>query len=275
MSISPARRSLEQRARLVFVEKELEPREVPLERGRDPWEQVGSDRRDQRQPHLPGERITLGPRDLDDGIRLLQHASRTLDHFRAGRRQRHALGLPLDECHAQVTLELADLGGERRLADGAALGRPAEMPLVGQRHEVAEVAEIHVSMLPSTIDNVYRTIKTIHWMYRRLTPRILPIESLDQEISMLGIGQKFPAYTLTGVVSNDLDKGFKPFTQDSDVGKWKVFFFWPKDFTFVCPTEIAAFGRIRSSSATGTRSSTASVSTPSSCTSPGARATKI
>jgi peroxiredoxin (alkyl hydroperoxide reductase subunit C) len=73
---------------------------------------------------------------------------------------------------------------------------------------------------------------------------MLRIESPILEISMLGIGQKFPAYALTGVVSNDLDKGFKPFTQDSDSGKWKVFFFWPKDFTFVCPTEIAAFGRI-------------------------------
>ena len=64
------------------------------------------------------------------------------------------------------------------------------------------------------------------------------------EIDMLGLGQKFPNYALTGVVSNDLDKGFKPFTQDADAGKWKVFFFWPKDFTFVCPTEIAAFGKL-------------------------------
>ena len=61
---------------------------------------------------------------------------------------------------------------------------------------------------------------------------------------MIGIGQKFPAYSLTGVVSNDIDKGFKEFNEDSDQGKWKVFFFWPKDFTFVCPTEIAAFGRL-------------------------------
>jgi peroxiredoxin (alkyl hydroperoxide reductase subunit C) len=27
-------------------------------------------------------------------------------------------------------------------------------------------------------------------------------------------------------------------------GKWRVVFFWPKDFTFVCPTEIAEFGRL-------------------------------
>ena len=61
---------------------------------------------------------------------------------------------------------------------------------------------------------------------------------------MLGIGQKFPQYSLTGVVSNDLANVFKPFTNDSFKGKWQVVFFWPKDFTFVCPTEIAAFGKL-------------------------------
>src|SRR5687767_13498248 len=61
---------------------------------------------------------------------------------------------------------------------------------------------------------------------------------------MMGIGQKFPAFNLTGVVSNDMANAFKPFDQHSFEGKWKVVFFWPKDFTFVCPTEIAAFGKL-------------------------------
>src|SRR6187399_527536 len=61
---------------------------------------------------------------------------------------------------------------------------------------------------------------------------------------MLGIGQKFPQYSLTGVVSNDQAKAFQPFDQDTHKGKWRVFFFWPKDFTFVCPTEIAEFGKL-------------------------------
>jgi peroxiredoxin (alkyl hydroperoxide reductase subunit C) len=61
---------------------------------------------------------------------------------------------------------------------------------------------------------------------------------------MLGIGQKFPAYNLTGVVTNDVKTGFQPFANASFKGKWQVVFFWPKDFTFVCPTEIAAFGRL-------------------------------
>src|SRR3984957_5700184 len=61
---------------------------------------------------------------------------------------------------------------------------------------------------------------------------------------MSGIGQRFPEFSLTGVVSNDIEKAFQPFTQGSFAGKWKIVFFWPKDFTFVCPTEIAAFGKL-------------------------------
>src|SRR5215212_691160 len=60
---------------------------------------------------------------------------------------------------------------------------------------------------------------------------------------MLGIGEKFPTFNLTATVSTDLKNAFEPITEKSYEGKWKVYFFWPKDFTFVCPTEIAAFGK--------------------------------
>lgn len=61
---------------------------------------------------------------------------------------------------------------------------------------------------------------------------------------MLTIGQRFPQFALTGVVTNDLNSAFQPLTEHSFPNKWLVVFFWPKDFTFVCPTEIAAFGRL-------------------------------
>jgi lipoyl-dependent peroxiredoxin subunit C len=61
---------------------------------------------------------------------------------------------------------------------------------------------------------------------------------------MLTVGDKFPAFNLKAVVSTDPNTAFTDVTQESDAGKWKVVFFWPKDFTFVCPTEIAAFGRL-------------------------------
>jgi peroxiredoxin (alkyl hydroperoxide reductase subunit C) len=37
---------------------------------------------------------------------------------------------------------------------------------------------------------------------------------------------------------------FTTIDSKSYAGKWRVVFFWPKDFTFICPTEIAEFGRL-------------------------------
>jgi alkyl hydroperoxide reductase subunit AhpC len=61
---------------------------------------------------------------------------------------------------------------------------------------------------------------------------------------MLTIGDRLPAFDLNAVVSIDPDKAFQRINNDTNPGKWKVLFFWPKDFTFVCPTEIAAFGKL-------------------------------
>jgi alkyl hydroperoxide reductase subunit AhpC len=58
---------------------------------------------------------------------------------------------------------------------------------------------------------------------------------------MLTIGNKFPEFKLTGVVSSDQATAFKEITNTTYKGKWLVVFAWPKDFTFVCPTELAAF----------------------------------
>lgn len=61
---------------------------------------------------------------------------------------------------------------------------------------------------------------------------------------MLGVGQPFPAFSVPATVSLEKGKEFATITNEDYKGKWKVFFFWPKDFTFVCPTEIAAFGKL-------------------------------
>src|SRR5688572_1218016 len=60
---------------------------------------------------------------------------------------------------------------------------------------------------------------------------------------MRTIGDTFPEFKLTSVVSVDPGHEFQELTNDSHPGKWKVVFFWPMDFTFICPTEIAAFGK--------------------------------
>src|SRR3954463_6515657 len=60
---------------------------------------------------------------------------------------------------------------------------------------------------------------------------------------MLTVGDKFPSFDLKAVVSLERDKEFRQVRSQDFPGRWKVVFFWPKDFPFVCPTEIAEFGR--------------------------------
>ena len=67
---------------------------------------------------------------------------------------------------------------------------------------------------------------------------------------MLGVGDKIPSFKVQGVKPgfNDIEEGgesaFEEVTEASFEGKWKCIYFYPKDFTFVCPTEIAEFGRL-------------------------------
>jgi len=60
---------------------------------------------------------------------------------------------------------------------------------------------------------------------------------------MLTVGDRFPAFALQAVVSLDPGQEFQEITEHSHPGRWQVVFLWPMDFTFVCPTEIAEFGR--------------------------------
>jgi len=61
---------------------------------------------------------------------------------------------------------------------------------------------------------------------------------------MLTIGDTLPAFSLTAVSGTDPKTAFQELSEKSFPGKWLVLFFWPKDFTFVCPTEIVGFGDI-------------------------------
>jgi len=61
---------------------------------------------------------------------------------------------------------------------------------------------------------------------------------------VLTIGDKFPSFQVKAVVSSQPGKQFTDLTDRSFEGNWKIYFFWPKDFTFVCPTEIAGFAKL-------------------------------
>lgn len=62
---------------------------------------------------------------------------------------------------------------------------------------------------------------------------------------ILPVGSNFPEFSKKVVVSTEEGKEFNTFTSDDLKGNelWTVMFWWPKDFTFVCPTEIAEFNK--------------------------------
>lgn len=64
---------------------------------------------------------------------------------------------------------------------------------------------------------------------------------------MVMVGTPAPSFQGTAVIGGpsaalNPDNAFKEISLDNFRGKWVVLFFYPLDFTFVCPTEIAAFG---------------------------------
>lgn len=63
---------------------------------------------------------------------------------------------------------------------------------------------------------------------------------------MKTVGEKIEKFAITGVKPGKLtpDDAFETITDKSFAGKWKVIVFYPKDFTFVCPTEIVAYDKL-------------------------------
>lgn len=61
---------------------------------------------------------------------------------------------------------------------------------------------------------------------------------------MRAIGEFFPQFQLKAVVSAEIENAFIDISHPTEQSNWRVFFFWPKDFTFVCPTEITAFAEL-------------------------------
>jgi len=67
---------------------------------------------------------------------------------------------------------------------------------------------------------------------------------------MLGVGETLPDFKIVGVKPKFMhheeggESAFETLGPSSFPGQWKIIFFYPKDFTFVCPTEIAEFARL-------------------------------
>ena len=60
---------------------------------------------------------------------------------------------------------------------------------------------------------------------------------------MKTVGEKLESFVVTGVKPGQKGEYFE-INEKSFEGKWKVIVFYPKDFTFVCPTEIVAYDKL-------------------------------
>jgi peroxiredoxin (alkyl hydroperoxide reductase subunit C) len=67
---------------------------------------------------------------------------------------------------------------------------------------------------------------------------------------MKTVGQNLEAFQVVGVKpgfnehEENGESAFEVINENSFKEKWKVIYFYPKDFTFVCPTEISAFAKL-------------------------------
>lgn len=67
---------------------------------------------------------------------------------------------------------------------------------------------------------------------------------------MLTINDRIPDFSMTvakpgfNMPEENGESAFEIVNQDSFAGKWKVIYFYPMDFTFVCPTEIVGFAQL-------------------------------
>ena len=68
---------------------------------------------------------------------------------------------------------------------------------------------------------------------------------------MKTVGEKLEAFSVPAAkpgFNNHEENGesaFETITEASFPGKWKIIYFYPKDFTFVCPTEIVEFAKMK------------------------------
>jgi len=61
---------------------------------------------------------------------------------------------------------------------------------------------------------------------------------------MKTVGDKLEKFAITGVKPGQPEDAFFTITEESFAGKWKVIVYYPKSFTFVCPTEIVGYDKL-------------------------------
>ena len=65
-----------------------------------------------------------------------------------------------------------------------------------------------------------------------------------KEKIMKTVGDKLTSFAITGVKPHQPEDAFFTITEKSFEGKWKIIVYYPKSFTFVCPTEIVGYDKL-------------------------------
>jgi hypothetical protein len=91
-------------------------------------------------PHLAQGGALRGPQRA---VGLGEHLADLAEEGAPGGGELDAARAAHEQLGAHLLLEVADLPAERRLGDVQPRGRPPEVQLLGDGHEVAEVAELH------------------------------------------------------------------------------------------------------------------------------------
>eukprot|EP00892_Ulva_mutabilis_P001838 jgi/Ulvmu1/11655/UM008_0059.1 len=105
-----------------------------------------------------------------------------------------------------------------------------------QRFTAAEDAGVGEAQWDPDVDHAH-TAMLCDWTRPKeaLQAYAIPPDGIQE--SVIGIGRTAPNFSADAVIDTEITA-----LQAADyIGKWVLLFFYPKDFTFVCPTEIIAF----------------------------------
>ena len=91
----------------------------------------------------PGLPLVDAARVVRGAVEVGQDRARVAQEGLAGRRHLHAPARPREELAAQLVLQQPDLVAQRRLGHVEPLGGAAEVQLLGDGHEVAELTQLH------------------------------------------------------------------------------------------------------------------------------------
>jgi len=124
-------------------QQQFEPRESGTHRGQDVRQQVRRQRREQAESHGAGFRILAASRQFTHLRDFGDDLARAFGDLAADRRQHHPPRCAFHQRHAKLILQLADLRGQRRLADEARRRRATEVLVIGEGDQISEVTQVH------------------------------------------------------------------------------------------------------------------------------------